>query len=162
MQKVVLPSSVDQALFATSEKFSIPFTSLTGARLPFLNRSREASKGPAGDEIARRSAGKTRIESGVVLGRRIGLELNLDVGVRLVEGRNDLGVPDIRIVIAPALDRERLGRGGIRESKSGRGHRSSREQLSCAAQESFRMKRLHRLCPPLTKGAWKRLSNTSL
>src|SRR5918998_4697982 len=45
MQKVVLPSSVDQALFATSEKFSMPFTSLTGARLPFLNRSREASNG---------------------------------------------------------------------------------------------------------------------
>src|SRR5918997_2366892 len=45
MQKVVLPSSVDQALLATSEKFSIPFTSLTGRSCPFLNRSREASKG---------------------------------------------------------------------------------------------------------------------
>src|SRR6478735_1205 len=45
MQKVVLPSSVDQALFATSEKFSMPFTSLTETRLPFLNMSREVSKG---------------------------------------------------------------------------------------------------------------------
>src|SRR5918993_33118 len=45
MQNVVLPSSVDQALFATSEKFSMPFTSLTEARLPFLNKSREASNG---------------------------------------------------------------------------------------------------------------------
>src|SRR5919112_365211 len=45
MQKVVLPSSVDQALFATSEKFSNPFTSLTETRLPFLNRSRDASNG---------------------------------------------------------------------------------------------------------------------
>src|SRR5918998_6389169 len=45
MQKVVLPSSVDQALLATSEKFSMPLTSLTEVKLPFLNRSREASNG---------------------------------------------------------------------------------------------------------------------
>ena len=45
MQNVVLPSSVDQALLATSEKFSIPFTSLTATRWPLLNRSSEASNG---------------------------------------------------------------------------------------------------------------------
>ena len=44
-QNVVLPSSVVQALLATSEKFSIPLMSLTGARYPLLKRSSDASNG---------------------------------------------------------------------------------------------------------------------
>src|SRR6516164_6859347 len=44
-QNVVLPSSVVQALLATSEKFSIPLISLTGARKPLVKRPSELSNG---------------------------------------------------------------------------------------------------------------------
>src|SRR5215207_2208977 len=44
-QKVVLPSSVDHPALATSENLSMPGTSLTEVRCPFLNSSSEASKG---------------------------------------------------------------------------------------------------------------------
>src|SRR5437868_7163150 len=44
-QNTVLPSSVIQALLATSPKFSIPLRSFSGARFPLLNRSSEASNG---------------------------------------------------------------------------------------------------------------------
>src|SRR6187549_1180159 len=44
-QNVVLPSSVVQALLATSEKLFIPGSSFTATRLPFLNRSSDASNG---------------------------------------------------------------------------------------------------------------------
>ena len=44
-QKVVLPSSVVQALLATSEKFAMEGRSFSGARWPLLNSSSEASNG---------------------------------------------------------------------------------------------------------------------
>src|SRR5690349_19567482 len=44
-QKVVLPSSVDQAVRATGVKLAMPFRSSSGSRRPFLNSSREASNG---------------------------------------------------------------------------------------------------------------------
>ena len=61
-------------------------------------------EGTACYKITRSAAVEARIERGVVVGRRGGRELDLDVGIMLVEGRYDLRVPDVGVVVAPALD----------------------------------------------------------
>ena len=58
----------------------------------------------AGNKIAGGAAIEPRVEGGIVfLGCR-GREFDLDVGILLVEGGNDLGVPDVGVIITPALD----------------------------------------------------------
>ena len=72
--------------------------------LMFLIERERGVERTAGNKVAGSTAIEPRVEGGIVfLGRR-GRELDLDVGIVLVEGRNDLGVPDIGVVIAPALD----------------------------------------------------------
>ena len=61
----------------------------------------------AGDEVAGRAAVEPGVERGVVFLRRGRRELDLDVGIGLVEGGNDLRVPDVGVVVAPALDLQR-------------------------------------------------------
>src|SRR5271165_7572466 len=79
-------------------------------------------EGAAGDEVAGGAAGEAGVERSVVFLRRGGREFYLDVGIMLVERRNDLAVPDVGVVVAPALDLERAGlsRGqpGEKRSKS--------------------------------------------
>jgi hypothetical protein len=75
---------------------------------------------PAGDNVARGSPGKARVERGVVFFRRGRRELNLNVRVVLVEGWNDCAVPDIGVVVAPALDFERTGLSRGQPGKQGR------------------------------------------
>src|ERR1700719_1874045 len=61
----------------------------------------------ASDEVAGGSAVETRVEGGVVFLRRRGCEFDLDVGMMFVEGGDDLRVPDVGVVVAPAFDLQR-------------------------------------------------------
>jgi hypothetical protein len=75
----------------------------------------------AGDEVARRATRQARIQRGIVLGRRIGLELNVDIGVLGFEGGDDLVVPDVGIVVPPALDGKfRLGQSAAAQRRKGK------------------------------------------
>ena len=73
----------------------------------FLVEGERAVERAAGDEVAGGAAVEARVERGVVFGRRQGRELDLDVGIVLVECGNDLVVPDVGVVVAPAFDLQR-------------------------------------------------------
>ena len=62
---------------------------------------------PAGDDVARSAAFELGVEGGVVFLGRGRREFDGDVRVLGLEGRDDLVLPDLRVVIAPALDRQR-------------------------------------------------------
>jgi hypothetical protein len=111
-QKTSLPSSVIQALLATSEKFSMPGRSLSDERKPRLEVDEGDVEGPAGDQIAGAARLEPRVQDRVVLGGCRGREDHLDVRVVGVEGRDDGVLPDAQVVVAPALDGER---GALRE-----------------------------------------------
>jgi hypothetical protein len=64
---------------------------------------------PTGDDIARSASVEPGVQRGVVFLRRGGREFDGDVGIVLVERRDDLAVPDVGVVVAPALDLERAG-----------------------------------------------------
>ena len=86
-----------------------PLDVVDGDEIALLVEIEGGVEGPAGDEIAGGAARQPRIEGGVVFRRRRRLELDLDVRIFGVEGRDDGAGPDIGIVIAPALDGEGLG-----------------------------------------------------
>ena len=122
-----------------------------GGEVALLEQVERRVERAAGDDVAGGAAGKPRVERGVVLGRRIGLELHLDVGVLLLEGRDDLLVPDVGVVVAPALDGERLGRGGPGERRQRKRHR--RDGIASPAQQCLGILGTHRcsfLCSPLS------------
>ena len=125
-QKVVLPSSVDQAALATSEKLSMPLRSLRPSSWCLLIEVERGVERTAGDEVAGGAAVEPRVERGVVFLRRRGRELDLDVGIVLVEGGDDLVVPDVGVVVAPALDlqRARLSGGEARHERRDRDGRA--------------------------------------
>jgi hypothetical protein len=68
-----------------------------------LERSIERT---AGDEVPRGAAGEARVERGVVLFGRRRREFDLDVGVMFIEGRDDLRIPNVGVVVAPTFDLE--------------------------------------------------------
>ncbi|ESX74056.1 hypothetical protein X758_08145 [Mesorhizobium sp. LSHC416B00] len=106
-QKLALPSSVCHAALATGEKFSMPGSEDRSARLPFLNSSSDLSNGRQGDQVASRAGGELGAECGVILGRRRRCEHHFDARVLGLKSRDQLVLPDGKVVAAPAFDIER-------------------------------------------------------
>ena len=136
MQNVALPSSVLQAATAKSGKFCSSGMPVSESSLPFWNSCRAASNGrqvirsPAvpPSSLARSAASYSR-------GRRR-LELDLDVRVLGLEGRDDLLLPDRQVVVAPALDHE-LGR--LRRGEAGAGEQQGRQRQCGTTGSVMRM-----------------------
>ena len=114
-QKVVLPSSVVQALLATSEKEAMEGRSFSDAEMALVEEFERGIEGTAGDDVAGGAAFEAGVERGVVFVRRRRVELDGDVRVLGLEGGNDLFLPDGGVVVAPALDGDLAGRGGTRQ-----------------------------------------------
>ena len=89
-QKIVSPSSVVQALFATSEKFSMPGDVVDRREVALVEEVERGVERPAGDEVAGGAVFEARVQRRVVFGRHARFEDDLDVRVRRLEGGNDL------------------------------------------------------------------------
>ena len=73
-------------------------------------------EGTASDQVARGAAVELGVQRRVVVRRLCRRELDLDVGIVLVEGGDDGVVPDVGVVVAPTLD---LQRAGLRRDQPG-------------------------------------------
>ncbi len=82
-------------------------------------------EGTAGDDVTRGAALEAGVEGGIVFLRRRRVEFDNDVRVLGLEGGDDLFLPDGGVVVAPALDGQRAGRG-----------RAERARLAAAASSS--------------------------
>ena len=112
-QKVVVPSSVDQPALATGPKLSMPGMSLTLVICFFLKSSSEASKGRQAMMSPAVPASSFEFSAALYSLGAVGLKVELDARMALLEGRDDLLLPDRQVVVAPALDGQR-GVGGQR------------------------------------------------
>ena len=108
-QKVVLPSSVGPGGLGDVGEIGHALEVVEPVELVLVVELERGVERPAGDEVARGAAVEAGIERGVVIRRRRRRELDLDVGVVLVERRDDLRVPDVGVVVAPTLDLQRSG-----------------------------------------------------
>ena len=106
MQKVAEPSSVLQA--ASAKSGIVLQLRHAGQRfqLAVLEQLQRGVERAAGDQVAGRAAVELGAQRRVVFLGRGRLELELDVRVLGLEGRDDLLLPDRQVVVAPALDHE--------------------------------------------------------
>ncbi|MGZ2425242.1 hypothetical protein ACVIRM_004204 [Rhizobium laguerreae] len=115
-QKVDLPSSVLQA--ALGDRREVLHARQAGdvGELLLVEEFERGIERTAGDDIACGAGIKLGVQRGVVFGRRGRREDDLDARVLRFEGRDDLFLPDLQIVVTPAFHRQR-DVGGMDEAR---------------------------------------------
>ena len=129
-QNVVLPSSVCQATLAMSAEVFHARQVVQIDELARLEQLERLVERPAGDDVAGGAACSLALSAALYSVGAVGENDDVDVGVGLLEHRDDLVVPDRSVVGAPALDSQRHvggeGRGRARSERQRGGVAGSR------------------------------------